>query len=41
MPAYRIFAAAALAAALLAPLAAPQPTKAAVAPIKEIGRAHV
>jgi len=34
VPAYRIFAAAALAAALLAPLAAPQPTKAAVAPIK-------
>ena len=34
MPAYRIFAAAALATALLAPLAAPQPTKAAVAPIK-------
>ena len=34
MPAYRIFAAAALAAVLLAPLAAPQPAKAAVTPIK-------
>jgi hypothetical protein len=34
VPAYRIFAAAALAAALLAPLATPQPAKAAVTPIK-------
>jgi hypothetical protein len=34
VPAYRIFAVAALAAALLAPLATPQPTKAAVTPIK-------
>ena len=34
MPAYRIFAAAALAAALVAPLATPQPTRAVETPIK-------